>query len=280
MAPSSDDAYRRLGRAYLASGKGKEAIEAYEKAVQINQYHWVNSAQLGVAHIRLANYDSAIAAFRKVTELAPDNVSGHNDLGAAYLQAGRPAEAIPVFERALKLRPIPDTYTNLAIANAQAGKFADAVPMFEKAVELEPTGLFVGNLADGYRWAGQQDKAMATYDRAIALALKDLQVNPRNAQTKASLALYYAKRGEGTQARRFMNDARAIDRTNVDLIYNEAILCALQNDVTCALTNLEQSLKEGYTIALIESDPDLRSVRSDPRYQALKARAASAPSPQ
>lgn len=280
IAPSSDDAYRRLGRAYLATGKGKEAIEAYEKAVQINPYHWVNSAQLGVAHIRLANYDAAIAAFRKVTELAPDNASGHNDLGAAYLQAGRPAEAIPPFERALKLRPIPDTYTNLAIANAQAGRFADAVPMFEKAVELEPTALFVGNLADGYRWAGQHDKAMVTYDRAIALALKDLQVNPRNAQTKASLALYYAKRGEGTQARRFMNDARAIDRTNVDLIYNEAILCAIQNDVTGALTNLEQSLKEGYTIALIESDPDLRGVRADPRYQALKVRAAKAATPQ
>lgn len=279
MAPSSDDAYRRLGRAYLASGRGKEAIEAYGKAVQINPYHWVNSAQLGVAHVRLANYDSAIAAFRKVTELAPDNVNGWNDLGAAHLQAGRPAEAIPAFERALKLRPIPDTYTNLAIANAQAGKFAEAVPMFEKAVELEPTTLFVGNLADGYRWAGQPDKAMGLYDRAIALALKDLQVNPRNAQAKASLALYYAKRGVGTQARRFMNDARAIDRTNVDLIYSEAILCALQNDVTCALTNLEQSLKEGYTITLIESDPDLRSVRSDSRYQALKARAANVTSP-
>ena len=43
---------------------------------------------------------------------------------------------------------------------------------------------------------------------------------------------------------------------------------------------LEQALKEGYTIASIESDPDLRSVRSDPRYQALKTRATSAPSSQ
>jgi tetratricopeptide (TPR) repeat protein/TolB-like protein len=277
MAPSSDDAYRRLGAAYSVSGNLNEAIEAFEKAVEINRYHWVNSARLGVAHAMLANYDESIKAFERVTELAPDNVNGWNDLGAAYLQAGRPSQAIPAFQRALKLEEIPDTYTNLAIANAQAGRFTEAVPLFEKAVELEPTALFVGNLADGYRWANQPEKASATYDRAIALALKHLQVNPRDAITKASLALYYAKKGEGSRARRLMNEARDIDNTNVDLIYNEAILCALQNDVACSITNLEQALKEGYTIPLIESDPDLRSVRSDQRYQALKRASSSSP---
>jgi tetratricopeptide (TPR) repeat protein len=279
LAPSSDDAYRRLGRAYLTSGRADDAIAAYEKAVQINPYRWVNSGALGVAHVRLANYDAAIAAFKKVTDLAPDNVNGFNDLGAAYLQAGRPNEAIPAFEKALKLQPIPNTYSNLAIAYAQAGKFPEAVPNFEKAVELEPNDeTFVGNLADGYRWAGGGQKAAATYDRAISLALKDLQVNPRNARAKSSLGLYYAKKGEAGQARRFMADARAIDKSNVDLIYNEAVLCAILNDVACSITNLEQALKEGYTIALIESDPDLRAVRSDPRYQALRARVSSSSS--
>ena len=91
LAPSSDDAHRRLGRAYLSSGKPKEAIAAYEKAVLINPYRWVNSAQLGIAHAQLADYDEAVKAFRRVTELAPENAAGFNDLGAVLLQAGRPA---------------------------------------------------------------------------------------------------------------------------------------------------------------------------------------------
>jgi serine/threonine-protein kinase len=281
LAPSSDDAYRRLGRAYLTSGSSKEAIEAYEKAVQINPYRWVNSAQIGIAYTQLADYDRAIKAFERVTQLAPDNAAAFNDLGAVYLQAGRPAQAIPQFKRALELQPLPDTYSNLGIAYAQAGQFPDAVPMFEKAAELAPQNeQFVGNLADGYRWAGQQEKAAATYDRAIALALNELQVNSKNATAKGNLALYYAKKGDGTQARRFMSDARAIDKGNVDLIYSEAVMCALLNDVACSISNLEQALKEGYTIASIESDPDLRSVRSDARFQALKTRATAAPSSQ
>ena len=276
LAPSSDDAYRRLGRVFLATGRSKEAIAAYEKAVQINPYRWVNSAQLGVAHAQMANYDESVKAFRRVTELAPENAAGFNDLGAVLLQAGRPTQAVPQFKRALELQPLPDTYSNLAIALSQAGQFGEAVPMFEKAVELEPKSeKFVGNLADGYRWSGQQEKARATYDQAIALALNDLQVNPKNAAAKGNLALYYAKKGDGAQARKFMADARALDKTNVDLIYSEAVLCAILNDVACSITNLEQALKEGYTIPLVESDPDLRSVRSDPRYQALKSRAAS-----
>lgn len=276
LAPSSDDAYRRLGRAYLTSGRSKEAIDAYDKAVRINPYRWVNSAQLGIAYAQLADYDRSIKAFQRVTELAPDNAAAFNDLGAVFLQAGRPSEAIPKFKRALELQQLPDTYSNLAIAYAQAGQFAEAVPMFEKATELSPENeRFVGNLADGYRWAGHQQKAASTYDRAIALALNELQVNPKSADAKGNLALYYAKKGNATQARKFMADARAIEATNVDLIYSEAVMCALLNDVACAITNLAQALKEGYTIPLVESDPDLRSVRSDERYQALKSRAST-----
>ena len=277
MAPNSDEAFRRLGRVYRSTGRAEEAVAAYERAVAINPYHWVNSAQLGVTHFIAANYTKAIAAFQRVTELAPENAAGFNDLGAVYMQAGRPGEAIPAFRRALELDPLPDTHSNLAIAYAQAGQFREAVPMFEKAVALQPSNqIFVGNLADGYRWNGQHDSAAATYDKAIALALNDLQVNPRDATARASLALYYAKKGNASQARRSIADARAIDKSDVSLIYNEAVICALIDDVPCAVSNLEQSLEAGYTMALIEADPDLRRLREEPAYQEMKAKVSAA----
>jgi eukaryotic-like serine/threonine-protein kinase len=277
LAPNSDDAARRLGRAYLNSGRAEEAIAAYQKAIDINPYHWVNSASLGAAHMQLANFDAAISAFERVTRLAPDNVFGHADLGAAYLQSGRHDDAIGAFERALELQPVPGAHTNLAIAYAQTGRFNEAVRHFEKAVELQPNDeRFVGNLGDGYRWAGQHERAAAAYDRAVTLALKDLSVNPRNATAKGNLALYYAKKGDTARARRFIGEARAIDSSNVDLVYGEAIICALADDVGCAVTNLERSLKEGYTLAILEGDPDLRRLRAQPQYQDLKKRAAAA----
>jgi tetratricopeptide (TPR) repeat protein/TolB-like protein len=268
ISPNSDEAHRRLGRAYLSSGRRAEGIEAYKKAVAVNPYHWVNSGSLGAAYLQIGDYDAAIAAFQKVIDIAPQNVNGYNDLGAAYLQVGRYDEAITTLGKALGVQKIPNTYTNLAIAYASAGRFADAVPMFEEAVKMQPQSeQFVGNLADGYRWAGQSAQAAATYDRAVDLALKALQVNPRDAATKGNLALYYAKKGDGRTARKLMADARAIDSANVGLIYSEAVMLALAGDTDGALASLERAVQAGYPASAANSDPDLRRLREDARYR-------------
>jgi Flp pilus assembly protein TadD len=149
--------------------------------------------------------------------------------------------------------------------------------MFEQAAALRPKAeVFVGNLADGYRWAGDTEKARATYDRAIGLALEQLKVNPRNATVKSHLALFYAKSGDASQARRQMTDARAIAIANVELMYNEALMFALLGEREKAFASLQQAFQAGYPVAAATADPDLRSLRSDPRYQQLQTKLASA----
>jgi tetratricopeptide (TPR) repeat protein len=270
LAPNSDDGYRRLGRAYLRSGRATEAIQAHEKAVAINPYYWLNYNALGAAFLQLGSYDKAIEANLKVIELEPDNVNGHNDLGAAYLVTGRFEQAAVAFEKALKLLPNPETYTNLGIAYYYVGKFKESVPMFEKAVELSPNSeQFVGNLADGYRWAGLTEKAVSTYDRAIALALKELRINPRNAMVRGHIGLYYAKKGDTARGAQFIKNARAIDPSNVNLIYNEALVHALANRPSEALRSLKEAFEAGYPVSMAASEPDLKALSSDRRFTEL-----------
>ena len=272
LAPNSDDAFRRLGRVYLSAGRARQAIDAYRKAVDVNPYHWVNSDTLGAAYLQLGKYPEAIDAFQRVIQLAPDNVNGYNDLGAVYLRTAQYDKALQAFRHALTLQQIPNTYTNLGIAYADAGRFAEAVPMFEKAAEMQPNAeVFAGNLADGYRWAGQREKAAAAYDKAIALALKAVQVNPRDAATRGNLALYYAKKGDAGTARRFMREARAIDPKSADLQYNEAVMSALLGDTDRAFADLHDALEAGLPLSSIETDPDLRGLRTDPRFGSLKS---------
>jgi serine/threonine-protein kinase len=274
LEPNSDDAFRRLARAYLAAGRAQDAIEAYRKAVDVNPYHWVNSDTLGAAYLQLGKYQDAIEAFQHVIQLAPDNVNGYNDLGAAYLRTAQYDKSLAAFQHALTLQQIPNTYTNLGIAYAYAGRFAEAVPMFEKAAAMQPNAEnYVGNLADGYRWAGQRDAAALTYDKAIGLALKAIQVNPRDAATRGNLALYYAKKGDAAMARRFMKEARGIDAKSADLLYNEAVMSALLDDKDVAFADLQKAIQAGLPVSSIETDPDLRGLRNDPRFGALKSAA-------
>jgi serine/threonine protein kinase/tetratricopeptide (TPR) repeat protein len=270
LAPNSDEGYRRLGAAYLVNGRRDEAIQAFQKAVEVNPYYWVNQNALGSAYSQLGENERALACFRRVTELEPDNFFGYANIGAIYFQQGKYNECIPAFQKALQLKPHFAIYSNIGTAYFYLKRYGEAVKMFEKAVEMNPNQqVAVGNLADAYRLAGQQETAQATYDKAIALAYKDLQVNPRDAETMAFLALYYARKGDLTPAVNFIKRARSINQADVNLMYKEAIVDALAGRPSDALEHLRGAFEKGYSTEEAESEPDFSSLRSSPEFQKL-----------
>jgi len=270
LAPNSDAGYRRLGAAYRANGRNEEAFKAYQKAIDLNPYYWSNYNALGRAYLDVGENDKALSAFRKVTELEPDNSFGYMNMGAVYFRQGKYEECIPFIQKALKLQPSADLYSNLGTAYFFLKRYEEAVPMFEKAVEMNPNDEEItGNLADAYRWSGHADKAQVTYDKAIGLAYKELQVNPRQALAMNSLAVYYAKKGDSTQALQFIRRARSIDRNNIQFIYNEAQVMALANHPEEALKILREAFQKGYSPNEARNDPELNSLEGRPEFDKL-----------
>ena len=118
----------------------KEAIAAYEKAVEINPYYWYNYNWLGVACFRLGESDKAVKAFRRVTELAPDWAPGYNNLGGAEFQQGKWKEAVASVPK------VPLSRSKHQRRSRQSwrcfyylGQYGDAAKALEKAVELDPS---------------------------------------------------------------------------------------------------------------------------------------------
>ena len=276
LAPNSDEGYRRLGNAYLSAGQNEQGIRALEKAVKLNPYYWVNLNALGNAYRQTGDYERALRYFQQVTQLEPQEQVGFSNIGVVYLSMGRYEESIAPLETAVKLDPQPEVFSNLGTSYFYLRRYGDAVKQFEKAVELNPSDeTIMGNLADGYRAVGQMDKAKATYDKAIALAFKALRVNPRSTTTMGSLALYFAKRGDEAQATEFVQRARGLDPSSVDLILTAAEVHALSNQTDEAMLDLKKGLQHGLTTTSIESDPELESLRKRPDYQALLNQYAS-----
>jgi tetratricopeptide (TPR) repeat protein/predicted Ser/Thr protein kinase len=275
LAPNSDESYRRLGNAYLDAGQNEQAIRALEKAVELNPYFWVNQNALGNAYRQTGSYDKALKTFQQVTQLEPQNQIGFANLGVVYVSMGRYQDSIAPLEKAMQLDPQPAVISNLGTSYFYLHRYPEAVKQFEKAVELNPNDeTMVGNLADGYRAAGQMDKAKATYDRAIALAFRALNVNPRSATTMGSLALYYAKKGDMGEAVGWIQRARGLDPSSVDLILTSAEVHVLSGRPEEAIADLKKGLKQGLTPSSIESDPELEPLRKRPDYQALMNQAA------
>ena len=96
-----------------------------------------------------------------------------------------------------------------------------------------------------------------------------MQVNPRNAETKANLALFYAKRGDGAQAARLIREARDIDASNVEIIYMEATVDLFANRRSEALAQLREAFKAGYPASFAKTDPDLKPLWTDAQFQRL-----------
>ena len=270
LAPNSDEVYRRLANTYLAAGQKDQAIDAYHKAIEVNPYFWQNYANLGIAYFNVGDNERALDAYRHVIELAPDKAGGYSGQGAIYYRQGKWNECIAAFQKAIRIQPNALYYSNLGVAYFYQGHYQEAAKVFEKAVELSPNDhLAVCNLADAYRQLGQRDKAIATYDQAIKLAYDAYKVNPRKADTLGSLALYNAKKGDLNKARDFIARARLIDKDSSELIYNEAVIDALDGKQAKALENLRTAFQKGYPPEEAEKDPELTSLRASTEFQKL-----------
>lgn len=275
LAPSSDEGYRRLGSAYRSAGKKQEALWSYKRAVEINPYYSLNYLQLGAAYLEFGDNANALAAFQRSTELNPNSSLGYSNIGIVYYRQGKWDQCIPAFQKALQIQPSPEAYSNLGTAYFFLRRYAESIDMYEKAVQLDPgSEVYAGNLADAYRASGDLRKASLSYDKAIQLAFKEYRVNPRNADTIASIALYYAKKGDSSNAVDFIQRARAIKPDDVNFIDSQAEILALAGHKEEAIHSVRDALKKGYPLEEIKNDPEFKSLQSLPEFQKLLADAA------
>jgi Flp pilus assembly protein TadD len=129
----------------------------------------------------------------------------------------------------------------------------------------------VGNLADGYRWSGQREKAKTTYDRAISLAIANLAVNPKDADVLGDLALYYAKTGQPSLADYYIGQARSIDASNPELIYDETVVRVLANQSAQAMKSLRMAFEKGFSPGRAKLYPELNTLHAKSEFQMLVA---------
>jgi adenylate cyclase len=78
--------------------------------------------------------------------------------------------------------------------------------------------------------------------------------------------------GQVDNAKEWMERAMLIDADNLDMRYNFAcVLAAFLDDKTGALRLLERNFATvgAHQVRIAETDPDLDSLRSDPRFQKI-----------
>jgi serine/threonine protein kinase/tetratricopeptide (TPR) repeat protein len=269
LAPNSDEAYRRIGRAYSNAGRKEEAMASFQKAIDTNPYYWLNYNLLGIALVQSGDNQRALQAFQKVTEVDPGRDSGWSNIGFIYHNLGKWEESMAMYKKAVELQPSAANYTRLGVSVFSLGHCEEAKTYYDKALALNPSQLTFYNLADAYRCLNQKTEATKYYQLAIDRALRNLQVNPKDATTLSLLGLYYAKKGDAVRGREFARRARSLDPKDVQILYQSAVAAALGGDKRESLDLLAQAIQKGYSRMEAANDRDLNSISADPEFKKL-----------
>ena len=271
LEPGNSDAALRLGASLVAQGRAKEAEESYRKLLKTHPDDWRPYHFLGALLYDMNRYEEAIAIFQQAAKLAPDNASVYRIMGAAYQMLDRDAEAAEALQKALAIRPTPYVLTNLGLVYYYSGRYLDAVSAFQRAITAGANDyLLWGNLADAYRFIpGNEAKAKEAYQQAIRLVREQISAHPANPDLGCTLAEYLAKSGHKEEAwqavQRYQNEPK-IQPLSLVHLGQASELCGHRER---ALEQLGQAVRLGLSIKLIQNDPDLLALRSDPGYHTV-----------
>lgn len=271
--PMLEEANYGLGRTYQGQGRLPEAEATLRRSVDMEPGYWGTYQGLGTFIFRQGRYAAAAPYFEKVTQLAPDYSGGFINLGAALHWLGDWDAAEVAWRRALELEPDSMTYENMGTLFYYLLRFDDAIEMQEKAIEIAPADhRSWGKLAAAQRYVKEHENtAQATYKRAIELVQEQLAINPDDADDLAYLAVYQTNSGDHAAARIAIDHSLELAPDNPNAHYFHAILEMNSGNDEKALSELAKATNLGYSLKLLEADPEFAKLRKNPEFRSLRA---------
>jgi tetratricopeptide (TPR) repeat protein len=183
---NSSRVWYNKGVALYDLGKINEAVQAYNRAIQLDPRYVAAWNNKGNALSDQGKYGEAIQAYDKAIEIDPQYASAWSNKGNAFKKLGLTAESKEAFDKAKELesegstgKPMPETTTvslrqmtasdwfDKGLALSSQGKYDEAIQAFDKAIELDP------------------QYANAWYNKAFALTRLGLTAESKEAFDKA-----------------------------------------------------------------------------------------------
>ncbi len=226
-----------------------------------------------------ANMEEADVSSLKAVELDPDLAEAHVARALAVSLRRDYDEADREFELAIELNPsLYEAYFFRARTYYTQGRLEEAVEQFAKACEVNPeeyqAPLLMGQ---AQKALGRAEEAHGLYARALEIIRRHLELHPDDPRALYLGAAALVDTGEPIKAALWLERALAIDPDDPGVLYNVACGYAELGETERAIDCLERGMRSASPswMAWAENDPDLRSLRQHPRYQALVERFAT-----
>ena len=257
------------------------ALEMFRKAIEVDPEYAEGhvGAASALALIKMyypslgVDLADADAASRRALELAPTLADAHASRGLVLFVRGELEEAEERFREAMQRDPrqFEARYFFGRIC-FQQGRHAEAAALYDDAVRAREDYQAAFFAAQAYEALGDEDTARRRYADALEIVETHMDLNPDDPRAATMRAVASCRLGNLAEGIRWAERAIAIDPTDASVRYNVACLFALEGERDRAIDLLEQAFASGFGQRdWVRQDPDLASLRGDPRFEALVA---------
>ena len=288
---SSAQAYNLylLARQYWLTGnigdqrREERVMRIAGRAVEVDPYYGRAWALLAMAQSNLrymfrCSVDDGNAAANSALTIDSSIAEAHIPMVRRLEERRCFAEADSEMEAALGLDPQSwEVNKEAARVAMRQRRLAEAAAHLEKAVSLSDSDVHAwARLVTLHHALGNEAAKKVAAEAAISRAEQLLSEDPSNGSVMSFGAGCYAALGEVGRSSEWMERALLVDPDNLSMRYNFACsLAAFVGDRDAALRHLERSLATAgvFHLNLVEADPDLDSLRDEPRYRSMISRA-------
>jgi TolB-like protein/tetratricopeptide (TPR) repeat protein len=270
--PNDADVHAGLGETLRASGDLDAAALHHRRAIELDPAFWRHHWELGAVLTENGQPGEAVAYFNRAIRLQPDSPAPYYSLGAAYFLMGEFLKAADAFRESIRRNPNPQAYANSGTLYFYAGDYVQAEEMFQQAAALSPGDYrYHAFLADAIGMQEQRAKSDSAvhFATAIRLARQQLEINPREYQTRAALAMYLAQTGNREQAEA---ELERLERAGgLDMSGRRAMGMAylFLGRHEAAVGQFQAAVEEGFPPSSFQLDPRLQTLASIPEFRAL-----------
>jgi tetratricopeptide (TPR) repeat protein len=211
LQPESSEAFLMRGRLAQSQGNIKEAVQFFEKAIELSPGTSGPPAYVSIGHLHIftGRLKEARESFQKALDIDFLNGPAHDGMANVLQLEGKVDEAKNELRLALRFDPNqPAALATLAHLLAEEGDLDAALKLCLRALELAPTYPVVhNNLGLIYRRRGDLELAEKHYHRAI-------EEDPRLDVAFINLAQLYARQGKKEDSIEHFRKAIAVNRSN------------------------------------------------------------------
>lgn len=163
--------------------------------------------KFGVETIKKGNFELAVQAWDKAVQIDPTMVKALNFLGRAYYTQGMMLPSIRTYRQIVELEPEnSDAYVNLGIALRYNEKFEESIEQFNKALAINPI------LALAHDELGMALLKMLKHDEAIKAYQNAIAIDSKFPQPHNHLGVVYLMKGMTKEAQKEFDLYRVLDK--------------------------------------------------------------------